>query len=112
MIIMERSDGYLDNSFEVFDEFRIRSGVVRMLRGIVKGRAVDGDCRRRVVVGVGDGAMKYARLLKNSSQHFAATSALFFFSLFLSFSVHDGLVCVVVGHWLEESSASSVASPP
>jgi hypothetical protein len=101
MIIMERSDGYLDNSFEMFDEFRIRSGVVRMLRGIVKGRAVDGDCRRRVVVGVGDGAMKYARLLKNSSQHFAAT-----------FSVHDGLVCVVVGHWLEESSASSVASPP
>jgi hypothetical protein len=49
MIIMERNDGYLDNSFEVFDEFRIRSGVVRMLRGIVKGRAVDGDCRRRVM---------------------------------------------------------------
>jgi hypothetical protein len=49
MIIMERNDGYLDNSFEVFDEFRIRSGVVRMLSWVVKGRAVDGDCRRRVM---------------------------------------------------------------
>lgn len=31
MIMKEkRSDGYLDNPFEVFDEFRIGSGLVRM----------------------------------------------------------------------------------
>lgn len=31
MIMKEkRSDGYLDNPFEVFDEFRIRNGLVRM----------------------------------------------------------------------------------
>jgi len=57
-----------------------REWSVIITRWVVKGRAVDGDCRRRIRMAAWcgcDGAMKCAkRLLNYSSQHFAANTSL------------------------------------
>uniref|UniRef100_A0A7C9AZ84 Uncharacterized protein n=1 Tax=Opuntia streptacantha TaxID=393608 RepID=A0A7C9AZ84_OPUST len=38
-----RTSTKLDNAFEMFNEFRIRTGSMRMLRRIAKARAINGD---------------------------------------------------------------------